>query len=192
MHAARERSSLSPPRRTLNLECVQSGAHTGSREGLSTEPTTSFTTIFDVSGSCLVLSSCCRWVEILQSSGENAATRQPEIGAANGFWEMIHGEQWQAIVSHNVKVYYALFKLRSSPDLGAEMLGAPSPNFGQVFTLANTTNPPLCRTPPFGETLINNTSLQVREYLDHYHRPQQAKFFWMLSNGKVAKAHEMK
>ena len=78
---------------------------------------------------------CCRWVEILQGSGENAAILRPKIDPASDFWEMIQGEQWQAIVSHNGKVYYAPFMLRSSLDLGPEMLVAPSPNLGQVFTL---------------------------------------------------------
>lgn len=57
---------------------------------------------------------CCRWVEILKSSGENAAILRPEKDATNGFWEMIRGEQWQAILSHNGEVYYAPFMLRSS------------------------------------------------------------------------------
>jgi hypothetical protein len=76
---------------------------------------------------------CCRWVEILQGAGENAEIIRPEIGTANDFWEVIHREQWQAIVSYNGKVYYAPFMLRSSLDLGAEMLVIPSPNCFEPF-----------------------------------------------------------
>lgn len=51
-------------------------------------------------------------------------------------------------------------------------------------------NQPLCRTPPFGRTFIENTSLHVREHLEHYHRPQKARFFWRLNNNQIAEAHE--
>jgi hypothetical protein len=36
---------------------------------------------------------CCCWVEILQNAGENVEIIRPEIGTANDFWEVIHGEQ---------------------------------------------------------------------------------------------------
>jgi hypothetical protein len=51
-------------------------------------------------------------------------------------------------------------------------------------------NQPLCRTPPFGRTLTDNTSLRVREHLGHYHRPQKARFNWRLDDNQVAEAHE--
>lgn len=73
---------------------------------------------------------CCHWVEILQGCGENVAILRPETSAADNFWEMIRGEQWQATVTYDKKIYYAPFMLRSSSlDLGVEMLVVlpPSP-----------------------------------------------------------------
>jgi hypothetical protein len=57
---------------------------------------------------------CCRWVEILQSTGEEAAILRPEIGDVTDFWEMIHNEQWRATVNYNGAIYYAPFMLRGS------------------------------------------------------------------------------
>lgn len=57
---------------------------------------------------------CCRWVEILQGSGEKAVLLHPPADVANDFWEIIHGEQWQAVVEHKGRIYYAPFMLRNN------------------------------------------------------------------------------
>ena len=64
---------------------------------------------------------CCRWVEILQGSGEKAVLHHPPTDAANDFWEIIHGEQWHATVEHKGRIYYAPFMLRNNLDFDTKM-----------------------------------------------------------------------
>jgi hypothetical protein len=64
---------------------------------------------------------CCRWVEILQDSGEKAVLLHPPTDVANDFWEIIRGEQWQAIVEYEGRVYYAPFMLKNSLEFDTGM-----------------------------------------------------------------------
>ena len=91
---------------------------------------------------------------------------------------------WTGVVQSFLQVQY-------DTSVGPNRTISRASEFSTACYVQPEINLPLCRTPPFGRTLTNNTSLQVREHLDHYHRPQQAKFFWTLSNGQVAEAHEM-
>ena len=43
---------------------------------------------------------------------------------------------------------------------------------------------PFARAPPFGNTRISNTSLEVRHHLDHKHRPLQWQLHWILKSGE--------
>ena len=63
----------------------------------------------------------CRWVEILRDNGENALLLQPETCTDEEYWEMIRGEQWEATVSHQDKLYFAPFMLRSNSALAMNM-----------------------------------------------------------------------
>lgn len=100
---------------------------------------------------------CRRWVEILQDAGEKAAILRPDNGSTDNFWEMIQGEQWQAIVSHNGKVYYAPFMLRSNLYLDAEMSVVPLPKIGQVLKL----------TTIQGQFYLNRSPFIERLYIHH-------------------------
>jgi hypothetical protein len=60
-------------------------------------------------------------VEILQGSGEKAVLHHPPTDVANDFWEIIHGEQWQATVEHKGRIYYAPFMLRNKLDIDTRM-----------------------------------------------------------------------
>jgi hypothetical protein len=90
---------------------------------------------------------------------------------------------WTGVVQSFLQVQYDTF---ISPN---ETISRAS-EFSTAYYVQPERNPPLCRTPPFGTTLTNNASLQIREHLEHYHRPQQARFYWKLCNGRVAEAHE--
>lgn len=53
------------------------------------------------------------------------------------------------------------------------------------FVEPEITSPPSV-SPPFGETLISNTNLTVREHLGHGHKPMHAELFWKLKKGRLA------
>lgn len=78
---------------------------------------------------------CCRWVEILKSSDEDAAILCPKVDTTNDMWEMIHGERWQAIVKREGRLYYSPFMLRSSQCRRAEMSVMPSPDSTRILGL---------------------------------------------------------
>ena len=57
--------------------------------------------------------------------------------------------------------------------------------FVTTYYVQPTTRAPLCRTPPFGRTLTKDTSLDVREHLEHYHQPQKATLCWRLARSQL-------
>lgn len=90
---------------------------------------------------------------------------------------------WTGIVQSFLQVQYDAF-------VDPDQTTSRASEFSTAYYVQPERHLPLCRSPPFGRTLLNNTNLEVREHLGHHHRPQRASFFWMLTNGQVAEAHK--
>ena len=62
------------------------------------------------------------------------------------------------------------------------------------FSLAYMVSPnivkPFTPSPPFGQTVLANSNLDVREHLHHFHRPRLCRTYWLLANGEEILAHE--
>lgn len=90
---------------------------------------------------------------------------------------------WTGVVQSFLQVQY-------DTSVGHNQTVSRASEFSTAYYVQPERNVPLCRTPPFGRTLTNSTNLEVREHLTHGHRPQQARFFWILKDGQLTEAHE--
>ena len=60
--------------------------------------------------------------------------------------------------------------------------------FQASFYCRPTISVPWSPTPPFGQTLIENLSLEVRAHLGHMHTPLSWKTYWVLDSGEKVPA----
>ena len=66
--------------------------------------------------SCLILGwsyvLCCRWVEILQSSGHKAFLRHKSSDVTESTWHLILGSHWEAVLIQNEESFYSPWMLQ--------------------------------------------------------------------------------
>lgn len=84
--------------------------------------------------------------------------------------------------------------LQISYDLcGSEKAVVPRVHeFQTSFYCRPVTSVPWSPTPPFGQTLIENLSLEVRAHLGHMHTPLSWMTYWILGSGEKVPATEQR